>query len=170
MAATFWRLRTRFPPETPDENIFAMYQEAGISREEIFDRAAQIRRALKPLGPRHQEGHMKIDRREFITLVGASVASSSPPLFSDVGGNLDAPATLERNGWRLQVTPAGEMVSFTDGKLELVNRRLGDNRPQVMVGGTEAVQLRAAERGAAGGRGADLPIRFYGPGKLFGAL
>ena len=31
------------PPETPDENIFAMYAEAGISREEIFDRAAGIR-------------------------------------------------------------------------------------------------------------------------------
>ena len=31
------------PPETPDGNIFAMYQEAGISRQEIFDRAAQIR-------------------------------------------------------------------------------------------------------------------------------
>ena len=31
------------PPETPDENIFAMYEEAGISREEIFDRAAAIR-------------------------------------------------------------------------------------------------------------------------------
>ena len=31
------------PPETPDENIFAMYEVAGISREEIFDRAAAIR-------------------------------------------------------------------------------------------------------------------------------
>jgi uroporphyrinogen decarboxylase len=31
------------PPETSDENIFAMYEEAGISKEEIFDRAAQIR-------------------------------------------------------------------------------------------------------------------------------
>ena len=31
------------PPETPDENIFAMYAEAGITREEIFDRAAGIR-------------------------------------------------------------------------------------------------------------------------------
>jgi len=30
-------------PETPDENIFAMYEVAGISREEIFDRAAEIR-------------------------------------------------------------------------------------------------------------------------------
>ena len=29
------------PPETPDENIFAMYKEAGISRAEIFDRAAK---------------------------------------------------------------------------------------------------------------------------------
>jgi uroporphyrinogen decarboxylase len=34
------------PPETPDDNIFAMYDEAGITREEIFDKAAQIRRSL----------------------------------------------------------------------------------------------------------------------------
>jgi uroporphyrinogen decarboxylase len=34
------------PPETPDENVFAMYSEAGITREEIFDRAASIRKAL----------------------------------------------------------------------------------------------------------------------------
>ncbi|MGE5294153.1 MAG: uroporphyrinogen decarboxylase family protein [Solirubrobacterales bacterium] len=33
------------PPETPDENIFAMYHEAGITRQEIFDRAAQLRRS-----------------------------------------------------------------------------------------------------------------------------
>jgi uroporphyrinogen decarboxylase len=32
------------PPETPLDNIFAMYDEAGISRAEIFDRAAAIRR------------------------------------------------------------------------------------------------------------------------------
>jgi len=31
------------PPETPDENIFAMYEAAGVSKEEIFDRAANIR-------------------------------------------------------------------------------------------------------------------------------
>ena len=30
------------PPETPMENIFAMYEVAGLSREEIFDRAAGI--------------------------------------------------------------------------------------------------------------------------------
>jgi uroporphyrinogen decarboxylase len=34
------------PPETPVENVFAMYGEAGISREEAFDRAADIRAAL----------------------------------------------------------------------------------------------------------------------------
>jgi len=34
------------PPETPDENIFAMYEVAGISREEILDRAAWIRASL----------------------------------------------------------------------------------------------------------------------------
>jgi uroporphyrinogen decarboxylase len=32
-------------PETPGGNIFAMYAAAGISREEIFDRAAGLRRA-----------------------------------------------------------------------------------------------------------------------------
>ena len=31
------------PPETPDDNLWAMYEEAGITREEIFDRAAAIR-------------------------------------------------------------------------------------------------------------------------------
>jgi uroporphyrinogen decarboxylase len=31
------------PPETPLDNIFAMYQEAGVTREEAFDRAADLR-------------------------------------------------------------------------------------------------------------------------------
>ncbi len=31
------------PPETPPENIFAMYAEAGISREQILDHAADVR-------------------------------------------------------------------------------------------------------------------------------
>jgi uroporphyrinogen decarboxylase len=35
------------PPETPDENIFALYHEAGITREEIFDHAARIRQSLR---------------------------------------------------------------------------------------------------------------------------
>ena len=30
-------------PETPDENICAMYEVAGVTREEIYDRAASIR-------------------------------------------------------------------------------------------------------------------------------
>ena len=34
------------PPETPDENIFALYEAAGIGRQEIFDRAADIRARL----------------------------------------------------------------------------------------------------------------------------
>jgi uroporphyrinogen decarboxylase len=32
------------PPETPHDNIFALFAEAGVSREEIFDRASAIRR------------------------------------------------------------------------------------------------------------------------------
>ena len=34
------------PPETPDDNIFAMYEVAGLSRAAIFDRAADLRRRL----------------------------------------------------------------------------------------------------------------------------
>jgi uroporphyrinogen decarboxylase len=35
------------PPETPDENIFAMYDEAGIPKQEIFDEAAHVRKSLR---------------------------------------------------------------------------------------------------------------------------
>ena len=31
------------PPETPDKNIFALFVEAGVSKEEIFQRASEIR-------------------------------------------------------------------------------------------------------------------------------
>jgi uroporphyrinogen decarboxylase len=34
------------PPETPVENIFAMYHEAGVHREQIFDHAADVRTTL----------------------------------------------------------------------------------------------------------------------------
>jgi uroporphyrinogen decarboxylase len=33
------------PPETPEANIFALYEEAGVSKEEIFDSAAALRAA-----------------------------------------------------------------------------------------------------------------------------
>jgi uroporphyrinogen decarboxylase len=36
------------PPETPHENIFAMYEAAGLSRGKIFDAAADMRARLKP--------------------------------------------------------------------------------------------------------------------------
>ncbi|MBM3290808.1 MAG: hypothetical protein FJY92_11715, partial [Candidatus Hydrogenedentes bacterium] len=36
------------PPETPEDNIFAMYAAAGLSREAIFDRAATIRARPNP--------------------------------------------------------------------------------------------------------------------------
>ncbi len=39
------------PPETPDDNIFAMYAAAGLSRADIFDRAATIRNRLAQQQP-----------------------------------------------------------------------------------------------------------------------
>ena len=38
------------PPETPVENIFALYAAAGETREAIFDRAAEIRRRARGSG------------------------------------------------------------------------------------------------------------------------
>lgn len=38
------------PPETPDANIFALYEEAGITKAEIFDRAAGLRSRLSAQG------------------------------------------------------------------------------------------------------------------------
>jgi len=35
-----------FPPETTIENIFAMYAAAGVTREEIYDIAADARKEL----------------------------------------------------------------------------------------------------------------------------
>ena len=32
------------PPETPIENIFAMFLAAGVSSEEIYDKAADVRK------------------------------------------------------------------------------------------------------------------------------
>jgi hypothetical protein len=76
----------------------------------------------------------KLDRREFISMVGGSLAASVPGRGS-TGPESDGGGELEKNGWRLRVSPAGEIVSFTDGKLELVNRRLPDNRPRLLIGG-----------------------------------
>jgi len=44
------------PPETPERNIFAMYDVAGISRQEIFDRAADLRRAARAARAVDREG------------------------------------------------------------------------------------------------------------------
>ncbi len=78
---------------------------------------------------------MRIRRREFIEVLGASVASLSVSNLRGVSVAGTETEVMEKGGWRLQVTAAGEIVSFTDGKTELINRRLGDNRPVVLVGG-----------------------------------
>jgi uroporphyrinogen decarboxylase len=56
------------PPETPERNIFAMYEAAGISREEIFDRAADLRAA-----------HLRADNPRVAKLRGAAPPSEDRP-------------------------------------------------------------------------------------------
>jgi len=77
---------------------------------------------------------MRIARRTFMGAFGAAIASFSLPSMKDADEAGKAQVSLERNGWRLQVSEGGEIVSFTDGKMELINRRLGGNRPRVVVG------------------------------------
>ena len=83
---------------------------------------------------------MRMRRREFIGALGASMASVSAPLFGNPGSSGNTiegreAESINKNGWRLQVTSAGEIESLTDGKSELINRRLGDNRPRIVIGG-----------------------------------
>src|ERR1019366_7249595 len=80
-------------------------------------------------------GIMKMARREFVELIGASVASLS---VGSLGFGGSAPAgqeTLELGEWKLTVAPTGDITSLTDGKVELVNSKLGDNHPRVVMPG-----------------------------------
>lgn len=76
---------------------------------------------------------MKIGRREFVELVGASMVSAAVPSMgqsSPPGGGMEL---VEKNGWQLKVAPSGDIVSLRRGNIELVNRQLGDNFPRVLV-------------------------------------
>ena len=76
----------------------------------------------------------KLDRREFISMVGVSVAASiSDRSFAGIEGQ--GGGELVKNGWRLQVSPEGEIISLTDGSSELINRRLPNNRPRLLISG-----------------------------------
>ena len=70
---------------------------------------------------------------------------------------LNAPAR------RLQVTPSGEIVSFTDGSTELINRHIPGNRPRVVVGGMRLYECGHPD--AAQREGSRLVFRynFSGP-------
>ena len=78
---------------------------------------------------------MKLDRREFITLVGASVSSSSTDIIRP-SGRQPGPTDDSRTE-RLAVTGDAERGNrvFHGRELELINRRPENNRPAVVVGG-----------------------------------
>jgi hypothetical protein len=78
---------------------------------------------------------MKPRKRNFGGLDTAPAALMSAPLFSRSESPADESKSIEKNGWRVQATERGEIISFTDGKTELINRRLGGNRPRVLVAG-----------------------------------
>lgn len=72
---------------------------------------------------------MKIGRREFVEVLGTSTFIS-PYVFGTSASNTTE--TLERNGWQLKVSPTGDIVSLQNGKVELINSRLGENHPRIL--------------------------------------
>ncbi len=76
---------------------------------------------------------MKIGRREFVGMVGATLGSISASGLGYHASAAETPQTVEKNGWQLKVSPTGEIISLRDGQMELVNRKLGDNHPRVMI-------------------------------------
>ena len=81
---------------------------------------------------------MKLARREFVELLGASVASlsvGSIGLGAAMGAEGTQPKPIVAADWRLKLSPVGDIVSLTDGKLELVNFKLGDNHPRIVMPG-----------------------------------
>ena len=78
---------------------------------------------------------MKLARRQFVEIMGASVASFS---VGNLGWGISSPqesVAVANGGWQLTLGPAGDIVSLTDGKLELVNHQLGDNHPRIVMPG-----------------------------------
>ncbi len=78
---------------------------------------------------------MKMARREFVELIGASVASLS---VGNLGNGATFPAgqgSMELGEWRLTVAPTGDITSLSDGNVELVNGKLGDNHLRIVMPG-----------------------------------
>jgi len=92
---------------------------------------------------------MKISRREFVGMMGATAASLSVPNSGYSASSVESAEVIERGGWQLKVMPTGDIVSLRDGNLELVNRRVGDNHPRILVVGKKLYtcnQPRSARR------------------------
>jgi hypothetical protein len=76
---------------------------------------------------------MKLTRREFVEIAGASLASMSRAPHARANLPLDGAEIIEKGGWRLKVSSSGNIESLADGKLELVNPKLGDNQPRIFI-------------------------------------
>jgi hypothetical protein len=74
-----------------------------------------------------------MQRREFMGLLSASMASVTVPGFSGRGPEGRSTEVIEKNGWQLYVDRAGEILSLTNGTLQLVNQRTRGNQPRIII-------------------------------------
>jgi hypothetical protein len=74
---------------------------------------------------------MKLNRRDFVGLAGASLALTALPGAPSAAS--EAHGVLEMNGWRLAVSPTGDILSLRSGGTELVNPKLADTHPHIVI-------------------------------------
>ena len=76
---------------------------------------------------------MKLNRREFVSVAGSSIALVAIPHTGYGAGFADTEVAIEKNGWRLTASPTGDILSLRNSGTELVNRKLTDTHPRILI-------------------------------------
>jgi hypothetical protein len=76
---------------------------------------------------------MKLNRREFVAMVGASLTPLPVSSYGAQEGPEKPDYVLEVNNCQLKVSSTGAIVSLRDGYAEMINSKLGMNNPRVLI-------------------------------------
>jgi hypothetical protein len=99
-------------------------------------------------------------------LVGASAVLTTVPSFAQSGPRHTRAEVIEANGWQLHVDLAGEIVSLTDGKLQLVNQRTRGNQPRIVVADLRLYPCTQPSRSSRSNSKLTFEYHFSGPETL----
>ena len=76
---------------------------------------------------------MKLNRREFVGMAGSSFAIMAVAPASHGTASAETEGAIEKNGWRLTASPTGDILSLRNSDTELVNRKLTDSHPRILI-------------------------------------